>query len=192
MVATVPELVSPTTQVHASFLDAVQELSAEGQHHHAGTEVFTPLRGGRGETWDDQRLEDADEFARFVRRLVEIADPATERPAGHVPATHLWWVDGTDYLGRLSIRHTLTEALLQYGGHVGYVVRPSARRHGHATAMLQQALPFADRLGVDPALVTCDVGHDASRKVIETAGGVLEDERDGKLRFWVPTSRHFR
>ena len=34
----------------------------------------------------------------------------------------------------------------------------------------------------------CDVDNVASRKVIEVNGGVLEDERGGKLRFWVPTS----
>jgi predicted acetyltransferase len=37
-------------------------------------------------------------------------------------------------------------------------------------------------------LVTCDVTNTGSRKVIEANGGVLEDERDGKLRFWVPTA----
>jgi predicted acetyltransferase len=183
----VPALVSPTTRVQASFLDAVEEFSAEGQHHLAGTEIFPPLRGRPGEVWADSALEDPDVFARFVERLAEIADPASDRLPGHVPVTHLWWVDGIEYLGRLSIRHTLTEALLQYGGHIGYAVRPSARRHGHATAMLQRALPVARRVGVDPALLTCDVGHAASRKVIEAAGGVFEDERDGKLRFWVPT-----
>ena len=37
------------------------------------------------------------------------------------------------------------------------------------------------------ALLTCDVDNEASRRVILSAGGVLEDQRDGKLRFWVPT-----
>jgi predicted acetyltransferase len=36
--------------------------------------------------------------------------------------------------------------------------------------------------------VTCDVDNVASRKVIERNGGVLEDRRGDKLRFWVPTS----
>jgi predicted acetyltransferase len=45
----------------------------------------------------------------------------------------------------------------------------------------------ARALGIGPALVTCDVGNVGSRAVIERNGGVLEDERAGKLRFWVPT-----
>ena len=54
--------------------------------------------------------------------------------------------------------------------------------------MLTQSLPIAGALGIDPALVTCDLDNTASRKVIEAAGGELEDERHGKLRFWVPTA----
>ena len=73
------------------------------------------------------------------------------------------------------------------GGHIGYDVRPSARRRGHATAMLRGALIVARGLGIESALVTCSVDNVGSRTVIERNGGVLEDERAGKLRFWVPT-----
>jgi predicted acetyltransferase len=54
--------------------------------------------------------------------------------------------------------------------------------------MLRAALPIAAGLGIDRALVTCDVDHVGSRKVIETCGGEFEGQRGGKLRFWVPTS----
>ena len=53
--------------------------------------------------------------------------------------------------------------------------------------MLREALPLTRKLGIDPVLVTCDVDNEASRKVIEASGGAFEDERQGKLRYWVPT-----
>ena len=109
--------------------------------------------------------------------LRSATDEDAPRPVGHVPSTTLWWVDGGAYLGRLAIRHRLTPHLLEYGGHIGYDVRPTARRRGHATAMLAAALPVANRLGIDRALVTCDTTNVASRRVIEANGGVLEDER---------------
>ena len=56
------------------------------------------------------------------------------------------------------------------------------------TSMLTVALPVARALGIDSALITCDEDNIASRKVIEANGGVLEDKRGEKLRFWVPTS----
>ncbi len=124
------------------------------------------------------------EFCATIRaqRLEE-----TPRTAGFVPDTELWLIEGDEYLGRVGIRHRLTPFLLEVGGHIGYDVRPSARLRGHATAMLREALGVARELGIERALVTCDVDNVGSRKVIERNGGVLEDERNGKLRFWVPT-----
>ncbi len=91
------------------------------------------------------------------------------------------------YLGRIALRHQLTDRLRETGGHIGYDVRPTARRQGHATAMLRAVLPLTHGMGINPVLVTCDVDNLASRRVIQANGGVLEDERYGKLRFWVST-----
>jgi hypothetical protein len=41
-----------------------------------------------------------------------------------VPVTERWFVEGTDYLGTVIIRHRLTPALERAGGHVGYHVVP--------------------------------------------------------------------
>jgi len=137
---------------------------------------------------DEQEAWSSDEaFRAFTREVRAQRLEATPRPAGFVPATELWWVDGDQFLGRIGIRHRLTPALLEMGGHIGYDVRPSARRRGHATAMLLFALVVARDLGIERALVTCDADNVGSRAVIERNGGVLEDERAGKLRFWVPT-----
>ncbi len=54
--------------------------------------------------------------------------------------------------------------------------------------MLRAALPIARALHIDPVLVTCDVDNVGSRIVIERNGGIFEDQRSGKLRFWVPAS----
>lgn len=144
--------------------------------------------GGFRESWSRVQAEDPGEFARLVEAVRADADESVPAPTDLVHQTVLWFVDdGVEWLGRLAIRHSLTPALLELGGHIGYCVRPSARRRGHATRMLHQSLPIAARLGIDPALVTCDADNDASRKVILAAGGELEDERHGKLRFWVAT-----
>jgi predicted acetyltransferase len=126
-------------------------------------------------------------FRTFTEALRAERFEDTPRQEGFVPDTELWLVEGEEFLGRIVVRHRLTPALLEMGGHIGYDVRPSARRRGHATAMLRDALVVAHGLGIGPALVTCDVGNVGSRTVIERNGGVLEDERGGKLRFWVPT-----
>lgn len=174
-----PELVPPTTSVHASFLEAMDEFVAEG------------ARDSQTASWIEMYApgwRDATVFARFVDAVLADAEEDRPRPVRYVPCTTLWWVEGEEYLGRLAIRHRLNDFLLEVGGHIGYDVRPSRRRQGHATAMLRAALPRARDLGIDPVLVTCDDDNVGSIRVIEAAGGVLEDVRGVKRRYWIPTS----
>lgn len=175
-----PALVDPTPVVRVSFLAAMQEFREEGR---GGPDDDT-LRGldlrEQAPAWDDEAG-----FAAYVDAVRAEAD--TPRRPGWVTCTSLWYVEGTEYLGALAIRHRLTEHLREYGGHIGYDVRPSARRRGHATAMFREGLRVAHRLGIDPALLTCDHDNVGSRTIIERAGGVLADRRGVKLRYWVPT-----
>jgi len=177
-----PELVRPTTAVRISFLAAVAEFAAEGRGGPYDDTMIGRECREYGATWTT-----AEGFAAFVADLVADREEDHPRPDGWVPCTTLWWVDGDEYLARIAIRHRLTVFLREVGGHIGYDTRPSARRRGHATAMLQAALPIAHGLGIDPALITCDVDNVASRKVIEASGGTLEDRRGVKLRYWAPT-----
>lgn len=177
-----PAFSRPTPRVRLSFLAAMEEFRAEGRGAAADDTMLGREIREFGVAWPDPGA-----FAAYTRYLAGQAREGAPRRAGHVPSTTLWWVDGEEYLGRLAIRHRLTPRLLEVGGHIGYDVRPSARRRGHATAMLAAARPLARALGIDPALVTCAQGNLASRRVIEANGGVLDDQRGGELRFWLPT-----
>jgi len=177
-----PELVTPTTVVQKSYLAAVAEFFDEGRGRPGDDSMVARELRQFGGRWERE-----EGFSAYVEHLLADSNESTRRAAYLVPSTTWWWVEGTDYLGRISLRHRLTERLLEIGGHIGYDVRPSARRRGHATAMLRAVLPHTYERGIDPALVTCDTDNIGSRKVIEANGGVLEDERGGKLRYWVPT-----
>lgn len=177
----VPALVPPTPDVRDSFLAAMAEFAAEDR---GGPADDTML--GRDLREQQEQWASADGFAAYVEAVrAEVHTPP--RP-GWVQCTTLWYVDGADYLGRLAIRHRLTAHLREYGGHIGYDVRPSTRRRGHATAMLAAGLRVAHGLGIDPALLTCDHDNVGSRTVIERAGGVLGDRRGGKIRYWAATA----
>jgi predicted acetyltransferase len=177
-----PSLVEPNVAFRESFLAAMREFADEGR---AGGDTML----GRDLIEWGARWQTDEGFAAYIRGVVRDREQDTPRNPGWVPCTTLWWVDGVVYLGRVAIRHRLTPTLREVGGHIGYDVRRSARRQGHATAMLAAALPVAASLGIDPALVTCDNTNLGSRKVIEANGGVFEDQRGVKLRYWVPTSR---
>lgn len=180
-------LVDPDSRYQRSFLDAADEFIAEGKAPYAGILALSPDASFAGVEFTRTGLEDPGEFARFTSYLLAEALPETPRPAGWVPYTVKWIVQGGEYVGRISLRHTLNEQLLTWGGHIGYGVRPTWRRRGVATAALALMLPIAAGMGIDPVLVTCDIDNEASRRTIERNGGVYEDTREGKLRYWVRT-----
>ena len=168
-------LIVPDIRYHSSWLEGSAEF--DGAHRD----------GGGAEDWPLDDLKDTATFRRFVSALVNDALPETPRKPGYVPCTYLWIVDGDAFLGSLAIRHELNSFLLNEGGHIGYSVRPSARRRGHAAKALADALPVAKELGISRVLITCDEDNAGSRATIERNGGVYEDTRNGKRRYWVET-----
>jgi predicted acetyltransferase len=177
-----PELMPPRDGLRRSFAAAMAEFKAEGRGSDADHTVFGGYIRSREAEWATD-----DAFRVFVASVRAEALEETPRPEGFVPVTELWWIEGDEFLGRIAIRHRLSPKLFEMGGHIGYDVRPTARRRGHATEMLRQALGIAAGMGIERALITCNVANVGSRAVIERNGGVLEDERAGWLRFWAPT-----
>lgn len=176
----------PDPALRDSYLAALAELAVEENSHYLDL-VLHPEPGFPGVSYTLETLADPATFEEFCTYTAALTDGHTPRPAGWVTGTYLWMVDGSTVLGRISLRHSLTPWLLEVGGHIGYAVRPSARRRGHATEALCLMRAVAGDLGIDPALVTCDDDNVASRRVIEANEGVLEDIRNHKMRFWVPT-----
>jgi predicted acetyltransferase len=107
-----------------------------------------------------------------------------------VPAhTYFLVCNNKRIFGAINIRHCLNEYLFQFGGHIGYGIRPSERGKGYASLMLGMALPIAKKLGIDEVLVTCDKNNTASAKTIIKNGGILEnevmEEEEIVQRYWI-------
>ena len=97
-------------------------------------------------------------------------------PNGWVQATQFLCVRETDnrVVGMIQVRHRFNAFLKEYGGHIGYSVRPSERRKGYASWMLNAVKPFCREIGLSAIMVTCLTGNDFSRRVILKNGGVYD------------------
>lgn len=120
-------------------------------------------------------------------KLAENKETCEERL---VPATLYFLVNESGrILGAIHFRHYLNEYLLNFGGHIGYGIRPSERRKGYAKEQLKLMLPIAKSSGLEKVLITCDDDNEGSSKTIVACGGVLENKQmnDNTLtrRYWI-------
>jgi len=172
----VPELISPTVRLRESWLASREEWGRDVHQDGAGLRAADDVDSTAG-------------FARWVGRLLCQADASRPPGEGHVHASYWWIAEDDTYLGAITLRHELDDFLLRAGGHIGYGIRPSARGRGLATWALRSVLVRAPALGLRTVLVTCGDSNLASARVIEKAGGVLEDVRETELgltrRYWI-------
>ena len=160
-----PDLIAPTERLHHAWLKAHAEWG-EGLHE-----------DGFGLLPTDEVNSEAG-FAAWVARLVKDSPHSTYR----------WIIDGDEVLGGIALRHESSD-FVQWAGHIGYGVRPSARRRGLATWALGQMVEEARALGMDRLLLVCEAGNGASAKTIERQGGILEGDggHGAGLRYWITT-----
>ena len=149
-------------------------LIEPGEQWEAAYRDFLADFARAGERKDDKPFPDSD-FRAYVARLRDHAR-GVGLPEGFVPAETYWLVVGDRIVGACGLRLALTEALLDFGGNIGYSVRPSQRRKGYATRMLALVLEKARQRGLTRVLITCDKTNTASARVIQKNGGVLDSE----------------
>jgi predicted acetyltransferase len=171
----VPELVAPTTRLESAWRAAHAEWGP-GSHE-----------DGFGLHPDDD-VETSIGFVSWLARLARQSDPAVAAPVGRVHCTYRWIVEADRVLGGIALRHELN-ALNKHLGHIGYGIRPSARRRGLATWALGRMLVEAQQLGLDRVLLVCAGDNIASVKTIEHHGGVREPSNHGEVgelrRYWI-------
>jgi len=112
-------------------------------------------------------------------------------PEGYVREDFYLCYDNDRLIGVFSLKFELTDYLLNYGGHIGYAVRPTERKRGFATEMLRKGLDIARRHGFEKILCICNEDNYASEKVILKNGGILEntlfdpEEKVFVRRYWI-------
>ena len=131
-------------------------------------------------------LFDQMEFEEWIIHLAKSSKQQTV-DENWVPSTTLFALRIKDerITGIIDIRHHINHPFLyEFGGHIGYAVRPSERRKGYATSMLSLALGLAKDLGLESVMLGCYADNIGSIKTILKNGGILTNTKpyyDGKL-----------
>lgn len=135
------------------------------------------------------------DFPSFLQELENCAN-GIGIPEGFVPHETFWLVSGDGEVVAVSnLRLQLNENLKKDGGHIGYGVRPSARKRGYANTLLAETLKKARERNIPRVLVTCYKSNIASAKTIIKNGGILDSEEwmeghpDIMQRYWIEAQR---
>jgi predicted acetyltransferase len=156
-----PQLVSPDIRYRDSYAASLRE----GLHLEPAKE-------------EDILLAEKD-FAAYLKKRNDMSRKIV-LPNGKLvkklPQMDFWLVDGEKFLGMTSLRPQLNEYLSQRGGNIGYAVRKSERCKGYGALILKLVLPHARTAGLKKVLITCHDENTGSIKIIEGAGGVLQDK----------------
>ena len=165
-------LVKPDVRYAKSHASYVAEFTAAG-------EPLVP--------WILLNIED--DFHAYVERLNNQLT-GNDSTRDFVANSSYWLLDDQEIVAVSNMRHHLTPALLDYGGHIGYSVRPSRRSCGLAKQVLRLTLDRLRAIGVERARLTCDKQNIASASVIIANSGVLDSEaliKDTLVqRYWIP------
>lgn len=134
------------------------------------------------------RLKDATSKEEFLNTC-EVKE---NDPSGFVPNTLYLSIDeNNNVVGMIDFRHHINHPILNdWGGHIGYNIRPKYRHNGLGTKQLALCLNKIKEFGLDKVLVTCRKNNEASRKIILANKGIYEkDTMDNKNnpieRYWI-------
>lgn len=173
-------LETPTIERKEDALEYLNEFVEYGSEINGSGGLDKCLKGLTYEEWLD--------------RLDKMSDPDYAASINKCPSKTFFFVSEEDkrIIGMINIRYNLTEAMLKFGGHIGYGIRPTERRKGYNKINLYLGLIKArEEFGLDRVMLDCSVTNLGSDRTIRALGGVLEkcemDPNDNTLTnaYWI-------
>lgn len=125
---------------------------------------------GENELHGSCRLEKIkyDEWVQKIESNTKVSDEKWGKSV-----TYLVFNDENILVGLLNIRYELRDEMRNKYGDIGYGVRPSERKKGYATKMLNYALKECKERNMKNVILGCYENNIASSKTIIKNGGIL-------------------
>lgn len=120
-------------------------------------------------------LSNMSDYSSFYEKLIANESPVNEN---YSPQFTYLAFDKDNYLIGVSVLRTeLKGELVNYGGNVGYLVRPSKRKQGYGSKILEGSLKLLkEKYNVNFVVLGCRVDNIGSSKVIENNGAVYSND----------------
>lgn len=133
------------------------------------------------------RILEGDTFEQSLERCLNMENEEYAKKLGRCQSKTFLLIRENDnkIIGTINVRWNLSEEMKQFGGNIGYGIRPTERRKGYNKINLYLGLIEAQKLGLNKVMLDCDVYNLGSAKTMQALGGVLErtevDPSDGLL-----------
>ncbi|HCJ31786.1 MAG TPA: GNAT family N-acetyltransferase [Firmicutes bacterium] len=139
------------------------------------------------------KIYDGYTFEEALERCLNMKNELYAKSINRVPGKTFLLIRKNDnkIVGTINIRWNLSEKMLEFGGHIGYGIRPTERRKGYNKIQLYLVLLEAQKLNLDKVMLDCSVDNLGSDKTIKALGGILErcelDEADNTMTnvYWI-------
>lgn len=174
----------PTIGRKNDALEYIEEFYEYGSQIHGTGSLDRILKKGKTyEEWLDNNLK------------LHYKNYALEK--GLVPAYTYFLVRESDkkIVGMIDLRLGLNEYLRNFGGHIGYSIRPTERKKGYNKINLYLVLQEAKKYNLDKVLITCADSNEGSRKTILSLDGKYEkntfNESDNETMelYWIDVNK---
>lgn len=152
----------PSAARKAEIIEYLNEFAAAGSEINGSGSLDRILSG-----WT---------FEQALERCLSMENKEYAEKMNRCPGKTFLLIRGNDnrIVGTVNVRWDLNEAMLRFGGHIGYGIRPSERRKGYNKINLYLALKEAKKVGLDRVMIDCAASNIASDKTIQALGGILE------------------
>ena len=141
----------------------------------------------------DRELKKGKTYEEWLNNNLNLHDEKYAIEKGLVPSYTYFLVRENDnkIVGMIDLRLGLNKYLREFGGHIGYSIRPTERKKGYNKINLYLILQVAKKHNLKKVLITCANYNQGSRKSILALDGKFEkntfDESDNKKMelYWI-------
>lgn len=158
---------------------------------------FVKYKSNINGTGSLDKILDGYTFEQALERCLNMENREYAEKIGRCPGKTFLLIRKNDnkIVGTINIRWNLNAAMLRFGGHIGYGIRPTERRKGYNKINLYLGMIEAKKVGLNKVMLDCDVNNAGSDRTLKALGGELErtevDPSDGILTnvYWFDVNK---